>query len=233
MKHQKAGYSAASRDTAGKTGKTPSQGRTGTPGRGPGTVRIISGRFRGRRLPVLDSEGLRPTTDRVRETVFNWLMFRVAGSSCLDMFAGSGGLGFEAWSRGARRAVLLEKNHQVFQNLKRNAGLLAAGDGAGGPEVIEGDALSWVRSYHGEPFDIVFLDPPFRKGMLEEALALLPGIVRPDGFVYVEQESEAAIALPGFLRPYREGRAGQVVYRLFQMAAEEPEKDLTKDEEGR
>ena len=174
---------------------------------------------------MLDSEGLRPTTDRVRETVFNWLMFRVAGASCLDMFAGSGDLGFEAWSRGARRSVLLEKNYQVFQNLKRNAGFLADRDSAGGPEVIEGDALSWVRSYHGEPFDIVFLDPPFRKGMLEEALALLPSIVRPDGFVYVEQESEAAIALPGFLRLYREGRAGQVVYRLFQMAAEGPEKE--------
>ena len=225
MKYQKAGSGSSSRDSSGKSGKGVSQGKTGAPGRGSGTVRIISGRFRGRRLPVLDSEGLRPTTDRVRETVFNWLMFRVAGSSCLDMFAGSGGLGFEAWSRGARRSVLLEKNHQVFQNLKRNAELLAAGDGAGGPEVIEGDALSWVRSYHGEPFDIVFLDPPFRKGMLEEALALLPGLVRPDGFVYVEQESEAAIALPGFLRPYREGRAGQVVYRLFQMAAEGPEKE--------
>lgn len=203
-------------DNPARAGKP---GNSGKSGRGTGMVRIIGGRFRGRRLPVLDSEGLRPTTDRVKETLFNWLMFQIAGTSCLDLFSGSGSLGFEAWSRGAARVVMLEMNRQVCLSLKKNAALLASDTGEAGtsPEIIGGDALSWLGSYRGEPFDIIFLDPPFRKGILEEVFALLPGVVRKDGFVYVEQESESAIRIPSFLTPYREGRAGQVVFRLFRM----------------
>ena len=213
-------HSAALRRKSGdRTVKAGKPGNSGKSGRGTGMVRIIGGRFRGRRLPVLDSEGLRPTTDRVKETLFNWLMFQIAGTSCLDVLSGSGSLGFEAWSRGAGRVVMLEMNRDVCLSLKKNAALLVSGNGEAGssPEVIGVDALAWLKSYRGEPFDIVFLDPPFRKGILEEVFALLPGKVRKDGFVYVEQESESDIRIPSFLTAYREGRAGQVIFRLFRM----------------
>ncbi len=188
--------------------------QTGTkPGRAGGTVRIISGAFKGRKLPVIDSEGLRPTTDRVKETVFNWLMFKINGARCLDMFSGSGSLGFEAASRGASETILLEKSHEVAMNLKRNVELLKCEN----ISVYETDALVWLKKYQGAKFDVIFLDPPFRKGFLEKVFELLPNVATQGSLVYVEQELEETTTPPQGYVLQKEGTAGQVTYRLYEI----------------
>ena len=125
----------------------------------PGRLRIVGGEWRGRRLPVLDQPGLRPTPDRVRETLFNWLAPLITGARCLDLFAGSGALGFEAASRGAGRVVMIEKSANVVRVLRENRLLLDARQ----VEVIHADAGPWLAG-QAEPFDLVFLDPPFCRG---------------------------------------------------------------------
>ena len=126
-----------------------------------GVVRIIAGKHRGRKLPVLLAEGLRPTTDRVKETVFNWLMHDVLDSHCLDCFAGAGSLGFEALSRGAESVTLVEKQANIARQLKSNIALLKAENA----QVIQQDCLSFL-SHSQQKFDLVFIDPPFKKGKI-------------------------------------------------------------------
>ncbi|QXO17501.1 16S rRNA (guanine(966)-N(2))-methyltransferase RsmD [Vibrio ostreae] len=179
-----------------------------------GQVRIISGLWRGRKLPVHDAEGLRPTTDRVKETLFNWLAQDIPHAKCLDLFAGSGGLGFESASRQADKVTMLEMNSQAFSQLKTNIASLKATN----IEAIHTDSLAFLRQ-SGQAYDVVFIDPPFRQGLLQESVALLEqnGWLADNAMIYIECEKELAMAdLPPNWELYREKTAGQVCYRLFE-----------------
>ncbi|MFC0226017.1 16S rRNA (guanine(966)-N(2))-methyltransferase [Serratia aquatilis] len=199
--------------------KIPSRGTLKKPhSASSGQIRIIGGQWRGRKLPVPDSEGLRPTTDRVRETLFNWLAPVIRGARCLDCFAGSGALGLEALSRYAASATLLEYERPVAQQLAKNLAVLQ-----GNGSVIHTNALTWLAN-KGQPFDVVFLDPPFRKGLLGEAVTLLEqhGWLADEAWIYVEAEAEsAATDVPASWTLHREKVAGQVAYRLYTRTLEE------------
>jgi len=178
-----------------------------------GQIRIIGGQWRGRKLPVPDSIGLRPTTDRVRETLFNWLAADIQGARCLDCFAGSGALGLEALSRHAASATLLELERPVAQQLGKNLATLGASSG----RVINTNTLQYLAQA-GEPHHLVFIDPPFRKGLLEETLTLLEtqGWLAEEALVYVESEVENGLPpVPVNWQLHREKIAGQVAYRLY------------------
>ena len=155
-----------------------------------------------------DHEGLRPTPDRVRETLFNWLGQTLYGKTCLDLFAGSGVLGFEALSRGATSVVMVEKNRHVFQVLQKNAALL----GVSNLELNLADGVQFL-AVEGRRFDIIFLDPPFRQEYLPKLMPLLPAHLLPDGLVYVE--SEASFEPDEGWEVWRSGRAGQVHFHLL------------------
>ena len=176
-------------------------------------VRIIAGRWRGRRLPVPDVPGLRPTPDRIRETLFNWLAPRLNGANCLDLFAGSGALGFEALSRGAGSVTLVDSHAGVVRQLQASAELL----GAQNLQVQCADALTFLNA-PPRRFEVVFLDPPFRQGLLEPVLQRLHdgGWLADDADVYIEVEREAGCpALPPDWSVYRQGQAGQVAFFLL------------------
>jgi 16S rRNA (guanine966-N2)-methyltransferase len=178
----------------------------------PGRIRIIGGAFRGRKLAVVERPGLRPTPDRVRETLFNWLGQELGGLACLDLFAGSGALGFEAASRGAARVVMVEHDRAAFLALERNRSLI----GADRIVLVRGDAMAYLRGAN-ERFDVVFLDPPFGQNALPAALdALLPRLA-PGARVYVE--APAALESPSW-NALRQARAGQVSYQLLQWKGE-------------
>ncbi|WP_197411162.1 16S rRNA (guanine(966)-N(2))-methyltransferase RsmD [Colwellia sp. TT2012] len=185
-----------------------------------GKIRIIAGKYRGRKLPVLMADGLRPTTDRVKETVFNWLMPYINQANCLDCFAGSGGLGFEALSRGAAQVTLVELNKAAAKQLQANKELLKADN----VMVINRDALAFLKlgktaSSH-KPFDLVFLDPPFRKQLVEQAAALLNQYgLAEQALIYVEMEVESKQLMPENWQLLKEKIAGQVVYQLYQYKA--------------
>ncbi|AFJ97781.1 16S rRNA (guanine(966)-N(2))-methyltransferase [Cronobacter sakazakii] len=180
---------------------------------GSGQIRIIGGQWRGRKLPVPDSPGLRPTTDRVRETLFNWLAPYLVDARCLDCFAGSGALGLEALSRYAADATLLEMERGVAQQLQKNLATLKSS----AAKVVNTNTLNFLNQ-NGEPHDIVFVDPPFRKGLLEETLNLLEtrGWLAPQALIYVESEVENGLPpVPASWQLHREKVAGQVAYRLY------------------
>ncbi|MGL5948183.1 MAG: 16S rRNA (guanine(966)-N(2))-methyltransferase RsmD [Aeromonas sp.] len=181
-----------------------------------GFVRIISGQWRGRKLPVKDVEGLRPTTDRVKETIFNWLAADVRGARCLDVFAGSGGLGFEALSRYAAHVTLLERDKLASEQLKKNLQVLASTQA----EVIQTDALTWLDTRAVDaPFDLVFLDPPFRRELLAQACQSLEarGWLAPEALIYIEREKEFTdLTLPAHWQLLKDKTAGQVTYQLYQ-----------------
>ncbi|OOE35220.1 16S rRNA (guanine(966)-N(2))-methyltransferase RsmD [Salinivibrio kushneri] len=183
--------------------------------RGAGSVRIIAGRWRGRKLVVQDAQGLRPTTDRVKETVFNWLSPYLPGARCLDVFAGSGGLGFESLSRGAAWTQFCEKNPAAAKQLRDNLAQL----GAENAQVDSTDALALLATPpQNGPFDVVFVDPPFHQGLLNDTLAALEnnGWLAPGACIYVEAESELDdYHVPGSWHCHREKRAGQVNFRLY------------------
>lgn len=181
---------------------------------GSGQIRIIGGQWRGRKLPVPDSPGLRPTTDRVRETLFNWLAPSMVDARCLDLFAGSGALGLEALSRYAASATLLEMERHVAQQLQKNLATLNATQG----KVVNTNTLTYLAQ-NGTPHDVVFVDPPFRKRLLEETLNLLEsnGWLANNALIYVESEVENGLPpVPVSWDLYREKIAGQVAYRLYQ-----------------
>lgn len=178
-----------------------------------GSVRIISGLWRGRKLPVYDAEGLRPTTDRVKETLFNWLAQDIPRAKCLDLFAGSGGLGFEAASRQAEMVTLIELNPNAFKQLKSNIDLLSANN----IQAHNSDALHYLKQA-GTPHHVVFIDPPFRQGLLNETLSLLEnnGWLADEAMIYIETEKELNLdGIPPNWQLYREKTAGQVSFRLF------------------
>lgn len=176
------------------------------------TVRIIGGAWRRRVLRFPDSEGLRPTPDRVRETLFNWLGQDLTGLSCLDLFAGSGALGFEAASRGAAKTVMVESSPKVFSALESNARLL---DSSGRLQIVRADAVKFASSLRSvnTRFDVLFLDPPYKQGWIERLAPLLSGLVADDGVIYVE--AEHALTECGEWTVVRNGRAGQVYYHLM------------------
>ena len=176
-------------------------------------MRIVGGRFRRRVLRFPDSEGLRPTPDRVRETLFNWLGQELDGWHCLDLFAGSGALGFEAASRGAARVVMLEKTPRVVAALHENHELLHK---PATVEIVRGDALQYLAATKTK-FDLIFLDPPYHKGWLPRLEPLLPGVLNEDGRVYVEAEHE--IDTLGDWHTVRHGKAGEVHFHLMQREA--------------
>ena len=176
------------------------------------SLRIIGGQWKRRLLRFPDAESLRPTPDRVRETLFNWLGQDLSGLSCLDLFAGSGALGFEAASRGAARVVLVEKFPKACAALEENARAL---DGSGRLEIVGADALKFTSSMGTDAprFDVVFLDPPYRQGWIERLAPLLPRFLADDGMLYVEAEYE--LERCGQWRTVRSGKAGQVFYHLM------------------
>jgi 16S rRNA (guanine966-N2)-methyltransferase len=173
------------------------------------SVRIIGGDYRRRVLKFPDSEGLRPTPDRVRETLFNWLGQELDGLHCLDLFAGSGALGFEAASRGAARVVLVEQAPKVLVALRENHEILQK---PAAMEIIRADALQYLASTTSK-FDLIFLDPPFKKGWIARLEPLLPGASKEDTVLYVEAETN--IESLGDWRTVRHGRAGEVHYHLL------------------
>lgn len=178
------------------------------------SVRLIGGRWRGRKIRFPDSEGLRPTPSRVRETLFNWLMHDVRDARVLDLFAGSGALAFEALSRGAREAVLVDRSPAVCAQLSRELAGLAGAEA----RIVRQDALACVTQRADAPFDLVFLDPPFHRGLLADTCAALEanGYLRDGSLVYVESETAPdAAAVPANWRLHRRQEAGQVCYSLF------------------
>jgi 16S rRNA (guanine966-N2)-methyltransferase len=174
-----------------------------------GRVRIIGGLWRKSILRFPSVEGLRPTPDRVRETLFNWLGQDLGGIDCLDLFAGSGALGFEAASRGARRVVLVERDPLVVRALNDNAARLAPGP----LEVVQSDASTFLAASK-ERFDLVFLDPPFRQNVLASVLDRLPRVLKATARVYVE--APVPLEPQGNWRELKRSRAGQVSYQLLE-----------------
>jgi 16S rRNA (guanine966-N2)-methyltransferase len=176
-------------------------------------VRIIGGEWRSRQVQFPDRLGLRPTPDRVRETLFNWLGQDLSGRACLDLFAGSGVLGFEAASRGARLVVMVERDPHAFASLRENAGALAAGRlETGRLELVRGDALEFLAA-DTRPFDVVFLDPPFAWPGRERLLERVEAHMRPGGLVYLE--SPEPLVPPARWETLRQGKAGAVHYQLL------------------
>jgi len=176
-------------------------------------VRIVGGSLRGRKLQFPDAPGLRPTPDRVRETLFNWLAPHIAGMRVLDLFAGSGALGFEAVSRGAASVVLVETNRAAATGLRE----AVIRFGLGNARVESTDGLAYLKRGEG-PFDLIFLDPPFASGLQRPALDLVAqlGALAPGGFCYLESPRRAAIApLPEGWVLHRSGTAGEVGYHLL------------------
>jgi 16S rRNA (guanine966-N2)-methyltransferase len=174
-----------------------------------GKVRIIAGLYRGRRIAVADKPDLRPTPDRVRETLFNWLGQDLTGRSCLDLFAGSGALGFEAASRRALRVVMVESDRSVFAALEHTRQAI----GAVQVELVLGDAFDYLRRGE-ERLDVVFLDPPFRQNALPALLEALPARLAPAARIYLE--APAARAPGEGWRELKRSRAGQVSYQLLE-----------------
>jgi 16S rRNA (guanine966-N2)-methyltransferase len=172
-------------------------------------IRITGGEWRSRLIQVADVPGLRPTPDRVRETLFNWLGQDLTGWHCLDLFAGSGILGFECASRGATEVTLVERDQGAFTRLKQNAALLACDR----LRLERADALEFAGRT-GQAFDLILLDPPYRFGWLEKVAPLLPALARPGMRVYAEAEHR--IATLGEWRTLKQGQAGQVFYHLLE-----------------
>jgi 16S rRNA (guanine(966)-N(2))-methyltransferase RsmD len=205
----------------------------------PQQVRIIGGAWKRTPLPVTAVDGLRPTPDRVRETVFNWLGQTLDGLRCLDLFAGTGALGFEAASRGAARVVLVERHPRAAKQLRAIKDKL----GAATVEIAEADAIRFAANLAPASFDVVFLDPPFDSSLLGDALKLAIPLVAPNGVVYVEaslplerpvegddatpaavageSRAGASLELPAGWTVDRQGKAGLVHYHLLRREIDE------------
>lgn len=177
-------------------------------------VRIIAGKWRGRKLEFVDAEGLRPTPDRVRETLFNWLQPVVAGSVCIDCFAGSGALGFEAASRGAKKVTLIETNLVAVTQLKQNKKKLEAEN----IEIITDSSVGYFQENTHEA-DIVFLDPPFASDLLQTTLEIITdkNILKAAGVIYLEYPENNQPELPQGWRWYRQKDVGEVGYGLISL----------------
>jgi 16S rRNA (guanine966-N2)-methyltransferase len=182
-------------------------------------VRIIAGKWRGRRISVATADGLRPTTDRVRETLFNWLMTELPGTNCLDLFAGSGVLGFECLSRGAHSVQFVEANKEVARTLRSSMDALSDEKTQYGDQALFiGDARKFLLQDSNKVFDLVFLDPPFSSTLIEPCIELLENNhwLVDNAVIYLEQSSQdGAPAVPDNWALYREGVAGESHYSLY------------------
>ncbi len=180
-------------------------------------MRIIAGQWRGRKLAFHEAEGLRPTGDRIRETLFNWLQDSLRGAHCLDLFSGSGALGLEAASRGAEMVVMVESNPRTVQQLQSQVARLGARQAV----IWQGSALDYLARFD-HAFDVVFLDPPFDSDLMDKALAALDGgaMVKPDTRIYLEFPRAREPALPQGWRFDRRKQAGDVGYGLAVMTAD-------------
>ncbi len=196
--------------------RRPAGTASAAPGNSAHRLRIVGGQWKRTPIHVPDVAGLRPTPDRVRETLFNWLGQRLDGLHCLDLFAGTGALGFEAASRGAARVVFVERDRRAC------AAIAATIERLGGRqlELVAGDAFDALHrlAQSGQRFDVVFVDPPFGETLHARAIEALPPVLAPAALVYVES-GERLEAPPGW-RVEREGRAGQVRYHLLSRAAD-------------
>ena len=181
-----------------------------------GFIRVISGQFRGRKLPVKNVEGLRPTTDRIKETVFNWLMQDTRDATVLDCFAGSGGLGFEALSRFAKSTTFIELDASAAKQIEQNISTLKLENA----QVKHTNSLSYLEQKNtNSPFNLVFVDPPFRKNLAQSSCDLLENNqwLSEDALIYVEVESELSdLDTPDNWMLLKEKAAGQVICRLYQ-----------------
>lgn len=187
----------------------------------PAKVRLIGGQWRGRQLPVLLRQGLRPTPSRVRETLFNWLCHDIRGAHCLDVCAGSGVLGFEALSRGAKKVDLIEQDKGVVTQLNANQKSLAISEHV--LSIIRADAITWLSHQAGSCYDIVFVDPPYDSPLLPVILRLLveKGWLNPLAKVYFESgQSVAHLQLPQEYELLKEKKAGQVYYYLAMLRSD-------------
>lgn len=175
-------------------------------------VRIIGGLYRGKKLHFPEVDGLRPTPDRVRETVFNWLMHDIRDACCLDAFAGSGALGFEAFSRGAKQVVFLEQSPQAHANLSK----IIANFNSPSLKLIQTNALNYLQN-SAEQFDIIFLDPPFLQNYLQTCVEIIQHrtILKPGGLIYVESGSTLSMN-ETLWRQIKLKQSGQVMYGLFE-----------------
>ncbi|MGA7297405.1 MAG: 16S rRNA (guanine(966)-N(2))-methyltransferase RsmD [Rhodanobacteraceae bacterium] len=179
----------------------------------PGRIRIIGGSLRGSKIDVPHSQGLRPTPDRVRETLFNWLQPVVNGARCLDLFAGSGANGIEAMSRGAAELVLVERESRLARGLRDLVTRLKLEN----VEVQCADALAWLKQ-PGRPFDLVFMDPPFAQDLAPQAARRLEdgGWLAPMAMIYMELPADREADVPPNWEVHRQGRAGALGYTLYQ-----------------
>ncbi|MGH8039411.1 MAG: 16S rRNA (guanine(966)-N(2))-methyltransferase RsmD [Stenotrophomonas sp.] len=180
-----------------------------------GQVRIIGGKWRNTKLPVPLSPGLRPSSDRVRETLFNWLMPRLGGARVLDLFAGSGALGLEAVSRGAAQATLVERDPALAGQLRDTVARLGA---QAQVAVAQADALQWLRQPPAGLADIVFVDPPFAAGLWEDVLAGLGPHLAADAWLYLESPGEQGPRVPAPWLLHREGGTREVRFALYRRA---------------
>ena len=186
----------------------------------PGEVRIIGGRWKRTKLPVPVMAGLRPTPDRVRETLFNWLGQDLSGWHCVDAFAGTGALGWEAASRGAAQVVMIENNATLVEQLQATRAQLKAD----GVTAVRGDGLAWMKRQGASTADLVLLDPPFDAPVFDAALDAARRLVRDNGYVYLEAPKlwdEAALAAHGLV-VYRHLKAGAVHAHLLQVMENAP-----------
>lgn len=177
-----------------------------------GQVRVIGGKWRGSKLPVVSSAGLRPTPDRIRETLFNWLAPVIEGARVLDLFAGSGALGLEALSRGAASAVLIERDPALATSLLATTQRLQGGHAA---TIVHADAMQWLPTQPRSSFDVAFVDPPFGAGQLAPALAALLPLMADGAWLHVEVPADEPVNLPLDWSLHREGRTRQVRHVLY------------------
>tara|TARA_B100000446_G_scaffold21525_1_gene17569 strand:- start:996 stop:1598 length:603 start_codon:yes stop_codon:yes gene_type:complete len=193
--------------------KRPRHSQSAHNSKSPSTLRLIGGKWRGRKLNFPAVEGLRPTGDRIRETLFNWLMADLPGARCLDAFSGSGALGLEALSRGAQAATLVEMNPVAARQLQDNLKLLQCEQA----EVINDSCLNWLARAPENAFDVVFLDPPFQQNLWHETIALLDQRqwLKPEAAIYIETPRKLALEVPQSWQLHREKHAGDVSYRLY------------------
>lgn len=177
-------------------------------------IKIIGGNWRSRQIEVLDAQGLRPTPNRVRETLFNWLQGDIFNAHCLDLFAGSGALSFEAASRGAKSVVQIENNAAACDVLKANSAKL----GASQIQTVQSDALTYLTKSPVTPFNLVFIDPPFGLNLVVQSADLLTknNWLAPYAKIYIETETTLKLDLPENWRLLKDKKAGEVAYRLFE-----------------
>lgn len=178
---------------------------------GKNKLRICSGKWRGRKLEFPIIEGLRPTADKIRETLFNWLQVDIHGATCLDLFAGSGALGLEAASRGAGEVVLIDSSRIACNFLKKNKDLLQADN----INIVNNNVVKWLQSCDNK-FDIIFADPPFASGLLQQILnSNLP--LKDNGLLYIEHDSKKSPQIPACFKQEKSKKSGGVIYSLYRL----------------